>query len=153
LNTASLTTVVDNLYRQNFLIEATYQEVRRLTELGGVYERSHLLCYVVEDWNRRWVESFPPNETFIYGSIDEPCETAIYDEMPFAELQQSPLIMIVGEMPFAELQQSLQRLNDTGVLSPPVYQQLQEELAAGHIRLDVDLFQQAKTRMQQYERL
>ncbi|NJL35920.1 MAG: hypothetical protein HC840_01550 [Leptolyngbyaceae cyanobacterium RM2_2_4] len=39
------------------------------------------------------------------------------------------------------------------MLSPPVYQQLKEELAVGQISLDVDLFQQAETRMQQYERL
>jgi hypothetical protein len=53
VNTASLITVVDNLYRQNFLTEATYQKVRRLTELGGIQKRSRLLRYVVEDWDRR----------------------------------------------------------------------------------------------------
>jgi hypothetical protein len=154
VNTASLTTVVDNLYRQNFLTEATYQEVRRLTELGGIQKRSRLLRYVVEDWDRRGLGSLPPAESSTYGSIDEPLETATYDEMPFAELQQSSLEMTVynyDEMPFPELQHSLQRLSDTGVLSPSIYQQLQEELAAGRIRLDIELFQQAEAQMQQYE--
>lgn len=133
LNTVSLTTVVDNLYRQNFLTEATYQEVRRLTELGEVDSRSSLLCYVIADSTQRWLE--PYGLTFggslVYGNN----------------------IAISGEMPVTELQQLLQQLNDTGALSPPVYEQLQEELAAGRIRLDITLFEQAETRMEQYEQL
>ncbi|MBD2068627.1 type IV pilin-like G/H family protein [Leptolyngbya sp. FACHB-671] len=135
LNTASLTTVVDDLYRQNFLTEATYQEVRRLIELGGIHKRSRLLHYVRVDPTHRWLE--PHGLSFsVNGSRSIPSN-----------------VVITGEMPTAELQQSLQRLNDTGVLSPPIYEQLQEELAAGRIGLDINLFQQAETRMQQYERL
>jgi len=135
VNTASLTTVVDNLYRQNFLTETTYQEVRRLTELGEVQSRSRLLRHVIEDlayrlWGAR------SGGVLIYGSMNTPTGVVI------------PL-----EMPATELQQLLQRLNDTGVLSPSVYHQLQEELAAGRVKLDVALFQQAETRMQEYERL
>jgi hypothetical protein len=136
VNTASLITVVDNLYRQNFLTEATYQEVRRLTELGGLERRSHLVHYVIADSTHRWLEPHALGESLVYGSTN--IQTGV---------------VISGEMPTAEIQQSLQRLNDTGVLSLPVYQQLQNELAAGRIRLDVALFQQAETRMQQYERL
>jgi ribosomal protein L19E len=135
LSTASLTTVVDNLHRQNLLTEAAYREVRRLTEGGDIQERSCLLHYVTVDSINRWLELDELN-----SSSCVPSRTTI-------------IATFTGEVSVEELQQSLQRLNNAGVLSPPVYQQLQEELAAGRIRLDVDLFQQAETRMQQYERL
>lgn len=133
LNTASLTTVVDNLYQQNFLTESTYQEIRRLVELGGIQKRSRLLHNVTVDSTHRWLEPHGLSSSINGRSI--------------------PSVVITGEMPTAELQQLLQRLNDTGALSPPVYQQLQEELTAGRIRLNITLFEQAKIRMQQYERL
>ncbi|NJN56253.1 MAG: hypothetical protein HC879_01530 [Leptolyngbyaceae cyanobacterium SL_5_9] len=103
--------------------------------MGGIQERSRLLRYVTVDATNRLLESHG------FGSSLHSSEN------------RTMSITISGEMPFAELQQSLQRLNDTGVLSPAVYQQLQEELAAGRIRLDINLFQQAENRMQQYERL
>jgi hypothetical protein len=134
VNTAS-TIVVDNLYRQNFLTEATYQEVRRLVELGGIQKRSRLLHYVSVDSTHRWLEPHGLSSS-TNGSRSIPSN-----------------VVITGEMPPAELQQLLQRLNDTGVLSSPVYGQLQEELEVGRIRLDIDLFRQAETRMRQYERL
>ncbi|MEA5448536.1 type IV pilin-like G/H family protein [Leptolyngbya sp. CCNP1308] len=131
LNTVSLTTVVDNLYKQNFLSEATYQEIKRLIELGEVHSRSSLLHHVIADSAQRWLEPYGLGESVVYG----------------------PDVVISGEMPVTELQQLLQQLNDTGALSPPVYEQLQEELAAGRIRLDITLFEQAETRMEQYEQL
>jgi hypothetical protein len=141
LSTASLTTVVDNLHRQNLLTEATYREVRRLTEWGDIQARSCLLRYVTVDSINRWLE------------LDELDSSYELDSSSCGSSRTTIIATFTGEVSVEELQQSLQRLNSTGVLSPPVYQQLQEELAAGRVRLNVDLFQQAETRMQQYERL
>ncbi|NJL35919.1 MAG: hypothetical protein HC840_01545 [Leptolyngbyaceae cyanobacterium RM2_2_4] len=92
LNTASLITVVDNLHRQNFLTESTYQKVRRLIELGGIQGRSHLLRCVIEDSFRRWSESSEISalsESSVCGSENTTRLLVISGEMPFAELQKS----------------------------------------------------------------
>lgn len=132
-NAVSLTAVARNLRSLNLLTEATYQEVTRLIELGGLRSRSALLRQVEQDAVirlRRLLAPYVRNFSNVHISVDN-----FTDEMRSEFLQ-------IGH-----------QLKESGVLSDRVYKHLQAEIVAGHIQLDIQLFRHAAMQMEIYEQL
>lgn len=125
-NALNLTEIVRKLQNFNIVTEANYVQIKRLIEQGGINSRSQLLYQLQRDaLNRLLPPEFRGSPVNIGFAVDD----------------------LTHEMR-SELLKLLNQLRNSDVVSQRVYEKLQADIAAGRIKLDIQLFQHAATQMQ-----
>ena len=123
--------IVQELGEIGLLAERAYQRSLIEAEQGTLERRSHLLQQLADESYRRFLDE---------NNISQRAGVQLGFETPSDEY-------------LAEFQQSLERLNQTGVLSSRVYRQLQADITVGQVGFLADLYRRAADLMRLYEAL
>ncbi|RCJ29267.1 hypothetical protein A6770_22725 [Nostoc minutum NIES-26] len=129
-NVLTLTDIARKLRNLNLVTEATYKEITHLIEQDGINSRSTLLYQL----QRQALNRLLPRE--LRGS---PVNIGISVENLTNEMR-------------SELLKLLNQLRNSDVVSQRVYEKLQADIAAGRIKMDIQLFQYAAMQMEIDER-
>ncbi len=129
----SILDISRNLCNLNLISEQTYQQIESSMEEGEIPTRSRLLYELGQEAANRRLN---PDFSTLF-------QVAIAFEAPAEFTEEMRL----------ELLQLLEQLKQSGVITKRVYQRLEADIKASHIKMNIELFHQAENQMKVYENL